>query len=156
MTKAAITSKSPSVYPVFCVSCNLGKKKLHNWQTIIRPKQRDFFLSKVQCFERAELTEDHTIFRSSAGDNIAISTLSNDSPAEQQTNRPLTLQTGELSLLTVHLAHLNGRQARIDWGEIIEFSLGMTIAIHTSRGFACLVSSPMGQTKALPRAKPSG
>lgn len=26
MTKAAITSKSPSVYPVFSVSCNLEKK----------------------------------------------------------------------------------------------------------------------------------
>ena len=43
MTKAAITSKSPSVYPVFSVSCNLEKKNLHNWQTLIGPKQREVF-----------------------------------------------------------------------------------------------------------------
>ena len=102
------------MYTLSFVSLAIWEKKITQLTNDYKAKTARFFLSKVQCFERAELTEDHTIFRSSAGDNIAISTLSNDSPAEQQTNRPLTLQTGELSLLTVHLAHLNGRQARID------------------------------------------
>ena len=60
MTKAAITSKSPSVYPVFSVSCNL--EKFTQLTNAYRAKTAiSFFFSKVQCFERAELTEDHTI-----------------------------------------------------------------------------------------------
>lgn len=104
MTEAAITSKSPSVYPVFSVSCNLRKtkksKQLKNAykaktarSKMSTPKYQippyrktektgfffcfTFFFSKVRRFERAELIEDHTIFKSSAGDNMAISILSN-------------------------------------------------------------------------------